>query len=47
MSDSVPALPDASSDALYREMRARVREIFDHALSECSIPRALGRKLEA
>ena len=46
MSDSVPAPPDASSDALYREMRARVREIFDHALNECSIPRALGRKLE-
>ena len=46
MSDSVPAPPDASSDALYREMRARVREIFDHALSECSIPRALGQKLE-
>jgi hydroxypyruvate reductase len=46
MSDSVPAPPDASSEALYREMRARVREIFDHALSECSIPRALGQKLQ-
>ncbi len=44
MADSA-APPEASSDAPYREMRARVREIFDHALSECSIPRALGRKL--
>ena len=45
MPDSAPP-PDANADALYREMRARVREIFDHALSECSIPRALGKKLE-
>lgn len=45
MSDSsLP--PDVSSDALYREMRARVREIFDHALGECSIPRALGQNLK-
>lgn len=45
MPDSAP-LPDANADAQYRELRARVREIFDHALSECSIPRALGKKLE-
>jgi len=44
MSD--PAPPDATSEALYREMRSRAREIFDHALSECSIPRALGQKLQ-
>src|SRR5437868_2648188 len=38
--------PDAVSDALYREMRERVRGIFDHALMESSIPRAFGRKLQ-
>lgn len=37
---------DANTDVLFREMRARAREIFDHALSECSIPRALSKKLE-
>lgn len=31
---------------LYREMRALVRRMFDHALAECSIPRAMGRHLE-
>ena len=44
MPDSALSPPDA--DALFREMRARVREIFDHALSECSIPRALGKRFE-
>jgi glycerate 2-kinase len=38
--------PDATSDAEFREMRDRVRAIFDHALAECSIPRAFGRKLQ-
>jgi len=42
-----PLSPDASSDALFREMRGRVREIFDYALAECSIPRALRQKLES
>jgi hydroxypyruvate reductase len=32
-------------EALYREMRQRVRDIFDRALSECNIPRAFSRKL--
>jgi len=36
----------ADADALYREMRAKTREIFDHALSECGIPRALGQHLK-
>ena len=44
---SQPAQPplDPASEPLFREMRDRVREMFDHALSECSIPRAFGRKL--
>jgi len=37
---------DDASEALFREMRERVRAIFDHALGECSIPRAFGRKLQ-
>jgi len=45
MPDFQPS-PGADSHALYREMRGRVREIFDHALAECSIPRALKQKLE-
>ncbi len=36
---------DKNSDALFREMRDRVRGMFDHALGECSIPRAFSRKL--
>jgi len=44
MSDSAPSV-DPSSEALFREMRDRVRGIFDYALEECSIPRAFGRKL--
>ena len=35
-----------SNEALFREMRDRVRNIFDHALAECSIPRAFSRKLQ-
>jgi hydroxypyruvate reductase len=45
MSDSAPSA-DPASDALFREMRDRVRGIFDHALEQCSIPRAFGRKLQ-
>ena len=37
---------DPASEALFREMRDRVRQMFDHALSECSIPRAFSRKLK-
>jgi glycerate 2-kinase len=36
---------DGASDALFREMRDRVRQMFDFALSECSIPRAFSKKL--
>jgi hydroxypyruvate reductase len=46
MSDSAPSPPDAAIGALYREMRDRVRGIFEHALLECSIPRAFARKLQ-
>jgi hydroxypyruvate reductase len=31
---------------MLREMRDRVREIFAHALEECSIPRAFGRRIQ-
>ncbi len=43
-----PAQPplDDASDALFREMRDRVRQMFDFALSECSIPRAFSKKLQ-
>lgn len=43
-----PAKPplDPASDAVFREMRDRVREMFSHALAECSIPRAFSKKLE-
>ncbi|MFZ0314245.1 MAG: DUF4147 domain-containing protein [Candidatus Korobacteraceae bacterium] len=36
----------SSADALFPEMRDRVRVIFQHALAECSIPRAFSRKLQ-
>ena len=38
---------EGNSEALYREMRGRVRAIFDHALAECSIPRALKHELKS
>jgi glycerate 2-kinase len=34
-----------ASDALFREMRDRVRQMFEHALNECSIPVAFRKKL--
>jgi glycerate 2-kinase len=37
---------DGASDAQFREMRERVRQMFDFALTECSIPRAFGKKLQ-
>lgn len=46
MAESGPSPTDATSDALFREMRDRVRSIFEHALTECSIPRAFSRKLQ-
>jgi glycerate 2-kinase len=46
MPHSPESPPDVASEAVYREMRQRVRDLFDHALTECSIPRAFGRKLQ-
>jgi glycerate 2-kinase len=36
---------DPASDALFREMRDRVRQMFEHALAECSIPTAFRKML--
>jgi glycerate 2-kinase len=46
MPDSAPSSLDATSDQQFREMRDRVRGIFDHALRECSIPHAFSRKFQ-
>ena len=46
MSQSPNPPLDPASEALFREMRDRVREMFEHALGECSIPRAFGKKLK-
>ena len=43
MSESAPPPPNSPTEVLTREMRDRAREIFEHALSECSIPRAFSR----
>jgi len=37
---------DPASAALFREMRDRVRDMFDHALAECAIAPAFRRKLQ-
>ena len=37
---------DPASEAILREMRERVRDMFQHALTECSIPRAFSRHLQ-
>jgi glycerate 2-kinase len=37
---------DGDSDALFRDMRDRVRQMFDFALTECSIPRAFSKRLQ-
>ena len=41
---SLPPENDGA-DAKLREMRARAREMFDHALLECSIPHAFSRQV--
>lgn len=46
MADSAPSPPGTNSDSQFREMRDRVRGMFDHALAECSIPRAFSRKFQ-
>jgi len=40
------AAPLNPGDPLYCQMRELARRIFDHALAECSIPRAMQRHLE-
>ncbi len=43
MSESAPPPLHPPTEFLAREMRDRATEIFEHALSECSIPRAFSR----
>jgi len=42
----MPDDPQSPAGALFPEMRDRARVIFDHALAECGIPQAFGRKLQ-
>jgi len=42
----MPDDPQSPADALFREMRDRVRTMFDHALAECGVPQAFSRKLQ-
>jgi glycerate 2-kinase len=46
MAESAEFPMDAASESQFREMRDRLRGMFDHALAECSIPRAFSRRLE-
>lgn len=46
MSQSPNPPLDPASEAVFREMRERAREMFEHAFSECSIPRAFGKWLK-
>jgi glycerate 2-kinase len=43
MSESLPPPSDPPTEVLAREMRGRARKMFEHALSECSIPRAFSK----
>jgi glycerate 2-kinase len=43
MSEPLQPPADPPTEALAREMRDRAREMFEHALSECSIPRAFSK----
>jgi len=43
MSESLPPPSDPSTEVVAREMRGRAKEMFEHALSECSIPRAFSK----
>jgi glycerate 2-kinase len=45
MSASLPPPADPPADVLAREMRDCAREMFEHALSECSIPRAFSKQV--
>src|SRR5579864_6456371 len=44
MSEPLPPT-DSLRDVLAREMRDRAREMFESALSECSIPRAFSKQV--
>jgi glycerate 2-kinase len=46
MPESAQPPLDGASDALFREMRERARQMFDFALDECSIPRAFSKRLQ-
>ena len=43
MSESLPPPSDPPTEVVAREMRGRAKEMFEHALSECSIPRAFSK----
>ncbi|HZL66857.1 MAG TPA: DUF4147 domain-containing protein [Candidatus Limnocylindrales bacterium] len=43
MSESLPPPSDPPTEVLAREMRGRAKEMFELALSECSIPRAFSK----
>ena len=43
MSESLPPSSNPPTEVLAREMRGRAKEMFEHALSECSIPRAFSK----
>src|ERR1035438_1482490 len=45
MSESLPPPSTPPSEILAREMRGRAREMFEHALAECSIPRAFSKQV--
>src|ERR1022692_3550746 len=45
MSESLPPSTTLPSEVLADEMRDRAREMFGHALSECSIPRAFSKQV--
>ena len=43
MSESLPPPSDPPTEVVAREMRGRAKEMFEQALSECSIPRAFSK----
>src|ERR1035437_3420549 len=45
MSESLPPPSNPPTEVLAREIRGRAKEMFEHALSECSIPRAFSKQV--
>ena len=45
MSESLQPPSNPPAEVLAREMRDRAREMFEHALAECSIPRAFSKQV--